>query len=113
VTIAYFYTPFSSAEQKKGDSLRRQMQLSDEYARRHNLTIDTTLHLHDLGMSAFNRSNITKGALGGFSHPGKLLVNIKMRIDSGLKEAIHLINHLRITVKCNVDSHDAKATPSS
>jgi DNA invertase Pin-like site-specific DNA recombinase len=66
VTVAYSYIRFSSAEQKKGDSLRRQIELSEDYARRHNLTLDDTLHLQDLGMSAFNRSNITKGALGGF-----------------------------------------------
>ncbi|MFM0089007.1 recombinase family protein [Paraburkholderia sediminicola] len=65
---AYSYIRFSTPEQKKGDSLRRQKELSEQYAREHGLTLDTTLHLHDLGVSAFDGSNVTRGALGGFLH---------------------------------------------
>ncbi|MGY6237095.1 recombinase family protein (plasmid) [Burkholderia ambifaria] len=63
---AYSYIRFSTPEQKKGDSLRRQKELSERYANDHGLTLDTSLHLHDLGVSAFDGSNITRGALGGF-----------------------------------------------
>ncbi|HTH76980.1 MAG TPA: recombinase family protein, partial [Trinickia sp.] len=63
---AYSYIRFSTPEQKKGDSLRRQKELSERYAREHDLTLDTSLHLHDLGVSAFDGSNVTRGALGGF-----------------------------------------------
>ncbi|WP_175787169.1 recombinase family protein [Burkholderia anthina] len=63
---AYSYIRFSTPEQKKGDSLRRQKELSERYAHDHGLTLDTSLHLHDLGVSAFDGSNITRGALGGF-----------------------------------------------
>lgn len=63
---AYSYIRFSTPEQKKGDSLRRQKELSERYAREHGLTLDTSLHLHDLGVSAFDGSNVTRGALGGF-----------------------------------------------
>ncbi|WP_186010719.1 recombinase family protein [Burkholderia gladioli] len=63
---AYSYIRFSTPEQKKGDSLRRQKELSERYARDHGLTLDTSLHLHDLGVSAFDGSNVTRGALGGF-----------------------------------------------
>jgi DNA invertase Pin-like site-specific DNA recombinase len=66
VTTAYSYIRFSSSDQTKGDSLRRQTELSEKYAHQHNLTLDQTLHLQDLGVSAFNRSNIEKGALGAF-----------------------------------------------
>jgi DNA invertase Pin-like site-specific DNA recombinase len=64
--IAYSYVRFSTSEQKKGDSLRRQTELSEKYAADQGLTLDNTLHLHDLGLSAFDRSNIERGALGGF-----------------------------------------------
>lgn len=64
--VAYSYIRFSTSEQKKGDSLRRQGELSEQYAKENGLTLDTSLHLHDLGMSAFDRSNIERGALGGF-----------------------------------------------
>lgn len=64
--IAYSYIRFSSVRQSKGDSLRRQTKLSEDYALQHGLTLDTTLHMHDLGVSAYDGSNITKGALGEF-----------------------------------------------
>ncbi|MES2325254.1 MAG: recombinase family protein [Pseudomonadota bacterium] len=66
VPVAYSYIRFSTSEQKKGDSLRRQTELSEHYAAKHGLTLDNSLHLHDLGLSAFDRSNIERGALGGF-----------------------------------------------
>lgn len=64
--IAYSYVRFSTPEQLKGDSLRRQLKLSEEYAREHNLTLDTSLKLRDLGLSAFHGHHIEKGALGAF-----------------------------------------------
>ena len=63
---AYSYIRFSTPEQIKGDSLRRQTMLSEKYALEHNLDLDITLNLKDLGVSAYDRSNITKGALGVF-----------------------------------------------
>lgn len=64
--IAYSYIRFSTPEQLKGDSLRRQTELSEAYAEKHGLQLDTTLKLQDLGLSAFDRSNVEKGALGAF-----------------------------------------------
>ncbi len=63
---AYSYIRFSSTEQVKGDSLRRQTELSVNYASTHGLYLDTKLNLRDLGLSAFDKSNLTKGALGHF-----------------------------------------------
>lgn len=63
---AYSYIRFSTPEQSKGDSLRRQVELSKKYASDNGLQLDTTLNLYDLGISAFDRSNITKGSLGVF-----------------------------------------------
>lgn len=63
---AYSYLRFSTPEQLKGDSLRRQTQLADEYARKHGLVLDTELNLRDLGVSAFRGANVSTGALGVF-----------------------------------------------
>ncbi|WP_235836058.1 recombinase family protein [Acetivibrio thermocellus] len=63
---AYSYIRFSSPEQEKGDSLRRQIQLSEEYCKQHGLILDDTLKLTDRGLSAFKGIHRTKGALGEF-----------------------------------------------
>lgn len=63
---AYSYIRFSTTDQVKGDSLRRQIELSNNYAAKHNLQIDDSINLRDLGVSAYDKSNITKGALGRF-----------------------------------------------
>jgi DNA invertase Pin-like site-specific DNA recombinase len=61
---AYSYIRMSSQKQKRGDSLRRQLQLSESYAKKKGLTIDSSLK--DLGVSAFKSQNIEKGELGVF-----------------------------------------------
>jgi DNA invertase Pin-like site-specific DNA recombinase len=63
---AYSYIRFSTPEQIKGDSLRRQIESSEGYAEKHGLNLDKSLTIKDLGISAFDSSNITKGALRGF-----------------------------------------------
>lgn len=63
---AYSYLRFSTPEQALGDSKRRQTTLAEQYALAHKLTLDTELHLHDLGVSAFRGDNIATGALGAF-----------------------------------------------
>lgn len=63
---AYSYIRFSTPEQLYGDSLRRQMESSIAYADEHGLTLDTTLNLRDLGISAFRGANVEKGRLGAF-----------------------------------------------
>ncbi|TWB09186.1 DNA invertase Pin-like site-specific DNA recombinase [Nitrospirillum amazonense] len=64
--IAYSYIRFSTPEQLKGDSLRRQLEASQKYADEHGLEIDKSLTLRDLGLSAFDSSNLERGALGTF-----------------------------------------------
>jgi DNA invertase Pin-like site-specific DNA recombinase len=64
--IAYSYVRFSRPEQLKGDSLRRQMQASEDYATEHGLRIDSSLSMQDQGISAFRGINAAKGALAGF-----------------------------------------------
>lgn len=58
---AVSYTRFSSAGQAEGDSFRRQTEASEKYATEHNLILDKTLSFNDLGVSAFDKSNIKKG----------------------------------------------------
>ena len=63
---AYSYLRFSTAEQMRGDSFRRQTQLAKDYAQRHGLELDTALTFNDLGVSAFRGRNARTGALGAF-----------------------------------------------
>lgn len=63
---AYSYVRFSTPEQAKGDSLRRQLERSKKYAEEHNLVLDTSLDLLDQGLSGFTGENRRKGALGMF-----------------------------------------------
>lgn len=63
---AYSYVRFSTPEQIKGDSIRRQVELSQNYAEAHGLTLDDSLQLTDLGVSAFKSDNVATGKLGLF-----------------------------------------------
>ncbi len=61
---AYSYIRMSTQKQLKGDSLKRQLDLSKEYAKQHNLELDESIR--DIGISAFKGRNIEEGALGKF-----------------------------------------------
>jgi DNA invertase Pin-like site-specific DNA recombinase len=50
----------------KGDSIRRQMELSERYCKDNGLVLDNTLKLTDMGISAFKGTNATEGKLGAF-----------------------------------------------
>lgn len=65
-TRAFSYLRFSTPEQAKGDSSRRQAALAADYAARHGLDLDDSLTFHDLGVSAFRGRNAKKGALRKF-----------------------------------------------
>lgn len=62
---AYSYIRFSSVRQKRGDSVRRQMQMAEDYAREHNLELQRD-SFKDLGVSAFRGGNYATGALASF-----------------------------------------------
>ena len=62
----YSYLRFSSPEQRKGDSKRRQLDYAVVYAARQGLELDKTLHFADEGQSAYTGANVRKGALGQF-----------------------------------------------
>ncbi len=61
---AYSYIRFSTPEQRKGDSLRRQLEDSQKWADEHGYVLDNKLR--DLGRSAFHGDHLEKGALGEF-----------------------------------------------
>ena len=63
---AYSYVRFSTPDQIKGDSVRRQTELSSKYAYDNNLTLDDSLDLNDFGISAFKGANASSGKLGLF-----------------------------------------------
>lgn len=63
---AYSYVRFSSPEQAKGDSLRRQLEQTSAYCAENGLTLDTSVSLRDLGLSAFKGDNVSRGNLGRF-----------------------------------------------
>jgi DNA invertase Pin-like site-specific DNA recombinase len=70
--VAYSYIRFSSPAQAKGDSHRRQTMLRDAYCERKGLLLDDSLHLRDLGVSAFRGTNAKFGALAGFIEACKI-----------------------------------------
>jgi len=62
--ICISYIRFSTPEQLKGNSLKRQLQNSQEYAENHGLFLDERFNYKDLGLSAYHGEHKTKGALG-------------------------------------------------
>ncbi|TBX81888.1 recombinase family protein [Rhizobium laguerreae] len=63
---AYSYIRFSTPDQIKGDSARRQISMAESYAAKHGLTLDDSLSLKDFGVSAFRGQNAKTGALNFF-----------------------------------------------
>lgn len=63
---AYSYVRFSSGKQSSGESLRRQTSGAEAYAKKKGWILDTTLTLHDLGVSGWKGDNADTGALAEF-----------------------------------------------
>lgn len=63
---AYSYVRFSTPEQMRGDSLRRQTDAAERYAALNNLDLDRELTFRDLGVSAYRGANEDTGHLGEF-----------------------------------------------
>jgi DNA invertase Pin-like site-specific DNA recombinase len=63
---AFSYIRFSHPKQALGGGLKRQADLSAEWCQRNHVTLDESLTLHDLGVSAFRGDNVRDGALAGF-----------------------------------------------
>lgn len=80
--IAYSYVRFSTPDQAKGDSLRRQMDSSDAWCTRNGVKLDTATSLHDLGKSAFSPTKKHTSAAAAFLEPEDL-VNADRRALAG------------------------------
>jgi DNA invertase Pin-like site-specific DNA recombinase len=65
MTRAYSYLRFSTPEQERGDSFRRQTSMAEAYAARHGLQLDER-SFQDLGVSAYRGANAETGMLGEF-----------------------------------------------
>lgn len=80
--LLYSYIRFSTIEQAKGQSLNRQLSFAKDVAKEKGLELDDSLSMRDMGLSAFHKTNITRGALGiflaaveqGKVPPGSILV---------------------------------------
>jgi DNA invertase Pin-like site-specific DNA recombinase len=69
VPVAYSYVRFSTPEQAKGDSVRRQDDAALAWCARNKVRLDTSLTFRDLGKSAFlgeHRTNPDRYALAAF-----------------------------------------------
>ena len=67
--MAYSYIRFSTPEQASGDSLRRQTEAVKKWCKKNDVTLDTSVTLHDLGKSAYlgeHRKNPDRFALAAF-----------------------------------------------
>lgn len=67
--LAFSYVRFSTVEQRKGDSLRRQTEDAASWCERNGMKLDESITLHDLGKSAFtgkHRLNPDRNALASF-----------------------------------------------
>ena len=64
--LAYSYVRMSTDAQLKGDSLRRQVELSRRYAEEYGLELVDEDAFRDIGVSAFKGANVESGALGRF-----------------------------------------------
>jgi DNA invertase Pin-like site-specific DNA recombinase len=67
--VAFSYIRFSTPEQTRGDSVRRQTEAAKAWCKRHSVNLDTSLTFRDLGKSAYlgeHRKNPDRYALAAF-----------------------------------------------
>ena len=63
----FSYIRFSSRQQERGQSLARQTAMANEWCAKNDGVLDTSLNMHDLGVSAYKGANLEDtAALGGF-----------------------------------------------
>ncbi len=105
---AYSYIRFSSPDQAKGDSMRRQIEAAETYARAHGLQLDD--RLTDTGLSAWSGAHRTRGSLGRFLdaisrgqvEPGSIL--IVEALDRLSRETpLEALDQLRSVLRAGVD----------
>jgi DNA invertase Pin-like site-specific DNA recombinase len=104
--IAYSYIRFSTPDQEKGDSRRRQTAAAEAYCKERGLVLDDQLKMEDRGISAFHGKHRTKGVLGQFLEkvkskeilPGSILIVESLdrlsreQISDALTQFLNIIN---------------------
>lgn len=60
------YIRFSTARQAAGDSLRRQTAAAKDWCQKRGWKLDEKLSSRDLGVSGFNKDNVSKGLFPHF-----------------------------------------------
>jgi DNA invertase Pin-like site-specific DNA recombinase len=88
--VAFSYIRFSDPVQANGDRLRRQVEKTADYCKRHNLALDTSTTLQDLGKSAYTkrrRSDAAQDPMATFLDPSDL-VNPDRRALAGFQSLI-------------------------
>ena len=65
-TLVFSYRRFSSGRQASGHSLERQTESARRWCNERGYTLDESLALADLGVSAYSGDNVSRGALAGF-----------------------------------------------
>src|SRR5580698_8423813 len=82
----YSYLRFSTKEQSKGDSFRRQTDRTAAVCQAFDLVLDDTFNLKDLGVSAFKGKNLAEGSpLNAFliaAKAGKVKKNSVLIVES-------------------------------
>ena len=96
---AYSYVRFSSPQQLKGDSHRRQTEKAAQYAAEKGLVLDTELTLEDLGVSAYRGRNAKAGNLGVFL---KAVEAGRVRVQGSLDDVQRAHDSLRAYVHAAV-----------
>jgi DNA invertase Pin-like site-specific DNA recombinase len=66
VPKAYSYTRFSSEKQRRGDSVRRQIEAAEQWCKTEGVDLALDTSLRDEGVSGFKGRNVEVGALGVF-----------------------------------------------
>jgi len=66
VRLAYSYIRFSTPEQRKGDSKRRQLEDCEEFCAQNRLVLEKSRLFYDEGKSAFKGRHRLQGYLGKF-----------------------------------------------
>ena len=100
---AYSYIRFSTPEQLKGDSLRRQLQRTSDYCKNNNLTLSEKTY-SDLGISAFKEkySELTHPVFNG--HIQNL--TYPLYLWDGLNEGVFDFDSLGEITKDYIKAHD-------
>jgi DNA invertase Pin-like site-specific DNA recombinase len=62
----FSYRRFSCGRQAHGHSIERQVESARRWCRENGYTLDESLALADLGVSAYKGDNVSRGALSGF-----------------------------------------------